>query len=399
MPAHVTFDRDCICHVDGEPFFLIGARHMPDGGTPAMLADAGFNAYRRLAFGHEISTPEPLPEADEGLYFWGYIYDRAALDHCPGYRRELEDYVRAVRNHPALLCYENLNEPAMFFQDRPLKAEPDELREGTQLLRELDPDHPIWLAHSCHRTVEFLAGYNHAADAIGCNPYPVAPRGIRQHLGFLPDGRILDCPDQSIHTVGRYTEKMMRVGGGTMPVWMLIQALANENWYSPKHTPELAGQGIDEAMILYPTFEQMRFMAYDAILAGATGLAFSMARTPVESPTWTDVKRLVCELRNLTDALTAPPADRPVEMAYTDLGFTIWDGVRVMARQRGDRLFLFAANTACDPAAVQMRMPRLTADTCAVVENEDREVPVEKGVLSDRFEPFAVHIYRLTIPG
>ena len=395
MPKVVQLDENRIAHVDGRPFFLIGARHMPEGGTPAMLAEAGFNAYRRLAFGTETSGGEPLPDPDLGIHFWSYIYDRAAFGRSSDYRGQLDEHVRQVRDHPAMLCYENFNEVAMLWRSDTPKAEPDELDEGMRLLRELDPDHPVWLAHSCERTVDTLARYNDSMDIVGCNPYPIIPQGLRQHVGIRADGRIVDCPDQTIHAVGHYTKKMMRVGGGKMPVWMLIQALANENWFNPQYSPEFAGQGIDESKILYPTYEEMRFMAYDAIICGATGLALSMHGTPTDGKEWQDVKRLVAELRGLHDALASPPADVEVEIAHADLGFTIWDGVEMLARRKGDKVYLFTANTAFDPARVTMRLSNVPSNCTAVVEAEGREAAVENGLLIDAFEPYAVHVYRL----
>ena len=47
MPEIVQIGRDRVTQVDGRPFFLIGARHMPEGGTPEILRDAGFNAFRQ----------------------------------------------------------------------------------------------------------------------------------------------------------------------------------------------------------------------------------------------------------------------------------------------------------------------------------------------------------------
>jgi hypothetical protein len=43
---------------------------MPVGGSPAMLRDAGFNAFRLTAFGTETNDPEPVPDDLEGIYFW-----------------------------------------------------------------------------------------------------------------------------------------------------------------------------------------------------------------------------------------------------------------------------------------------------------------------------------------
>ena len=395
MPSRVRFDEHRIAHVDGKPFFLVGARHMPEGGTPSILADAGFNACRVLAFGHESSSPNPLPESDFPLFFWSYIFDRAVVSRSPDYGPQLEKHVAEVKRHPQLLCYENYNEVAWSWNNNPPKALPAELEEGTRLAREMDPDHPIWLAHSCDRTVEMLAGYNGCMDILGCNPYPVVPAGMRQHVGATPDGRMIDCPDQTVHAVGKYTDKMRRVGAGRKPVWMLIQAMANENWFNPNHTPEMAEEGLDESKILYPTFEQMRFTAYDAIIAGATGLAFSMHRTPVGGKEWRDITRLVRELRGLEDALTAPPVAGPIEVSYDDLGYSIWDGVVTLMRRRGHEVYVFAANTAFDPARTTLRFPGITYSGAASVEGEDREVRVEKSVMTDDFEPYAVHVYRL----
>jgi len=403
----VTIDENRITHVDGKPFFLIGARHMPEGGTPELLRDTGFNAYRTLAFGHENSEAEEVPRdlegicfwsyIYEGICFWSYIYNRADFTKSPDHERELREKVRRLKEHPALLCYENLNEPTLLYKSGRFKAEPDDLAAGTALLRELDPNHPIWLAHSCANTVETLRRFNGCLDVVGANPYPIYVPGMRRHIGVRSDGKMLDCPDQSIHSVGRYTEKMMKVANGGQAVWMLIQAMANERWFSPDHTPEMAGQGIDESKILYPTYRQMRFMVFDAIVHGATGIALSMWNTPTGGAVWRDIRRLVGELKGMHDALCAPPVTEPVGIEYADLGFTVWDGVRVLARRLAKELYLFAVNTQFDPAEVTLRMRSLEGATRAVVVDEDREVAVENGSLSDRFEPCGTHVYRTDV--
>jgi hypothetical protein len=135
-------------------------------------------------------------------------------------------------------------------------------------------------------------------------------------------------------------------------------------------------------------------MAWDAIISGATGLALSMYRTPAQGPVWEDIKTLVAELRGLSPALVSPPLAEPVEVDYADLGFTIWDGVRALARRQGRDIYLFAANTSLDPAEASMRIPAETGQV-ALVAGEDRAVPVVKNVIHDYFEPYGVHIYRL----
>ena len=395
MASEVTIDANRITRVGGRPFFLIGARHMPEGGTPEMLRDAGFNGFRRLAFGHESGEPEAIPSDLEGIHFWLYLFDRADFTRSRDYERQLRDIVSEVRGHPRLLCYENLNEPTLFFEHDGFKAQPDDLARGTAVLRELDPDHPIWLAHCCQNAVETLRRFNPCADIVGANPYPIYVPGMRRHIGVRADGKMLDCPDQSIHAVGKYTDKMMKVAGGQLGVWMLIQALANEHWHNPEHTPEYVGQGIDESKVLYPTYAEMRFMVFDAIVHGATGVAFSMHRTPTEGAIWRAIVRLVGELAELHDALCAPPVVDPAEVSYADLGFTIWDGVRVLARRLQDAVYLFAVNTQFDPMQATVRMKSIEGATKAFVVHEGREVPVEGGAITDRFDPYDVRVYRV----
>ena len=390
----VRLNEDHTTTLNGRRFFLIGARHMPEGGTQAKLAEAGFNGFRWSAFGTESSQAADLPQPPEDLYFWAYIFDRAVFDRCRDYQLQLESLADRLKDHPRFLCYENYNEVAMRWGETDTKAGPSELIAGSRRLREIDPDHPIWLAHCCGRTVETLRAYNPCTDILGCNPYPVQPPGMKSHYGVRPDGRMFDCPDQTLHGVGRYIEKMLRLGEQRMPVWMLIQAMANEHWFDPQRGE---ADALDPTKVLYPTYDEMRFMTYDAIICGATGLAFSMYRTPVDSQAWRDVSRLVGELRLLHDVLCAPKVDEPIEISYTDLGFTIWDGVRISARRIGGSPYILAANTAFDRARAAIRMPCLVGPQSAVVVNEDRQIPIVAGCLQDDFDPFAVHVYRMDI--
>lgn len=393
---NVSFDSHRVAYVDEKPFFLLGARHMPIGGTPTILAEAGFNAYRTLAFGHDVAEPEPPPAEDEPLFHWSYLFDRTILGRNSDYRRQLEAHLRQARRHPKLLCYENTNEVARHWKGSAPSVTPEELAEGTDLVRKLDPDHPIWIAHTRHRTVETLARYSPFGDITSCNCFPIAPPDMRQHIGVREDGRVQDCPDTSLHSMGRYTRKMMQVAGGRLAVWMQVQAMAYENWFNPKHAPEMAGQSVDQSKILYPTYEELRFMAFDAILCGSTGLTFAMYKTPVDSQMWCDICRVVGELKELTPILTSPPAELSIELTYEDLGYTIWDGVLTSLRRVGDDYCLIAANTAFDPARPTITIAGLSGQATAQVLGEDRDVPIQCGILTDDFAPYAVHTYRWT---
>lgn len=404
MPNRVTVDKNRTVRVNGEPFFLIGARHMPEGGSPRILSDAGFNAFRAMAFGSETAEPDPLPDEKDNILFWSYIFDRTVFSRSPDYETVLKEHILHIKDHPALLCYENFNEPAKMSHWQPeknrAKAEPADILEGTRLIRELDPDHPIWMAHNFQRMAETLARYNPCADIIGSNCYPVMPDGgIRRYMTVRNDGRMIDCPEPTIHAVGKYTDKMMRVCGGKMPVWMLLQGMANASWLIPDNTPIPEERVLDTSKFRYPSRGELRFMVYDALISGATGFALSMYKTHVGSEAWDDIANVIGEIRDMVPVLTGTPVDAACDITYEDIGYTIWDGVILTARQsrsEGGDLWLLAANTAFDPARITLQMKDRQTVSRVQVQYEGREIPVENGSFSDSFDPYGVHIYRIT---
>ena len=114
-PTRVTIDKNRIMHIDGNPFFPVLARHIPEGGTPKLLAEAGFNGYRWTAFGTETVDTAPVPDQNEGIYFYAYIYDRAVLGQSGDYKGQLQELTRSLRDDPAFLCYENFTDRQTFY--------------------------------------------------------------------------------------------------------------------------------------------------------------------------------------------------------------------------------------------------------------------------------------------
>ena len=401
MPTKVAVGKDRVIQVDGKPFFPIAARHLPVGATPAMLHEAGFNCMRWTPFGmdrHEIDSFE-VPDDFGGLMVYPYVYNRADLSEDAEKRqRELTLLVRAVRDHPAMLCYEQRNEPAYTYRDyaRP-QSPPEGLIAGSRIIRQHDPDHPIRVGHMNCNLVATLRKYNEAVDIVGCNPYVVAPPGMRPFVGTRPDGLLVDCHDQTISAVGELTAKMMRVAQGR-PVWMQVQGMANENWFSPDHTPESRDSCPYEHHRLYPSRWQMRFMAFNAIIRGATGLSFALVRMPIDIGPWRDVCEVVGELSALHDVLASPVWEGPLDVAYTELGFSDWTGVETLVKLRDGQPWILAANTQFDPMeATFSNLPAGMAGPLDVVA-EGRELAVASGRFTDFFRPYEVHVYSARQP-
>ena len=190
--SKVTIRADRLLVLDGQPFFALQARHTPMGTTLQDVAEAGFNCFRHSVFGSLSWGPQELPEERHGLKICAYLFDRPNLRAEAKHREELVRAVEALRACPDLLAYETYNEPA-WRPDAPtvVNQRAEDLATGYQLIKELDPNHPIHQGHSASATVEALQAYNAAADIVGCNPYPVLPGHMRRHIGMRPDGRAL----------------------------------------------------------------------------------------------------------------------------------------------------------------------------------------------------------------
>lgn len=394
--SQVLVGDDRILRVNGRRFFPIGARHMPVGATPVLLQKTGFNCLRWMAFGGDANTiaATQLPKDLGGLMFYPYVFNRADFSQdAESRRRELTELVLSVREHPSLLCYEQRNEPSYTFRDHATaQGSPEGMAEGSRVLRELDPHHPIRVGHINCNLVSTLKKFNPAVDILGCNPYIVSPPGLRLHVGCRPDGLLLDSPNQTLSTVGDHTTKMMRVAEGRA-VWMQIQAMANENWFSEVHTPENKGSCLHEHHRLYPTRWQMRFMAFNAIIRGATAMEWAMYKTPVDSPVWMDIQKVIGELHELHDVLASPVWKGTLDIEYKELGFSDWTGVETLVKLHDGKVWILAANTQFDPMEATFGNLPEGVSTHLAVHGEDRQVVVKNGAFTDFFAPYEVHIY------
>src|SRR5690606_12022473 len=107
------------------------------------------------------------PDAD-GMMYYAYVFNRADFSRDRDVRRaDLERLVRAVREDDRLLCYEQLNEPA-WSRAHPSQPQgsPEGMAEGSAVIRELDPHHPIRIGHMCSNLVATLRRYNPACDIV-----------------------------------------------------------------------------------------------------------------------------------------------------------------------------------------------------------------------------------------
>src|SRR3990172_819599 len=266
--TRVTINEDHVLVLNGEKVFPIGFTMPPpfDGqtpeGKPALreLADAGGTFMRTGTSGGDW-TPATLEReqqwmdaaAQHGMYCWPFLRELGSIGPNDAKREALlREVINRFKDHPGLLVWKGEDEPE--WGKRPIAP----LVRAREIIRELDPNHPLVIIQAPRGTVETLRPYNVAGDITGADIYPIS----------YPPGTHSLLTNKSLSLVGDYTRTMMEVADGRMPVWMVLQ-IAWSGVIKPGKT------------LRFPAFAEERFMAYEAIINGARGLNFFGGNLPV----------------------------------------------------------------------------------------------------------------------
>jgi hypothetical protein len=201
--------------------------------------------------------------------------------------------------------------------------------------------------------------------------YPVIPRGIRNQYALWPDGQQGDFNNETISQVGQYTDKMRQVAGPSKPVFMVLQGFA---WESIQKDP-------DPKMMLYPTLEQARFMAYQAIVHGTNGVLYwGLHLGPANNPAWQAARAVAAELKEMAAELAARPMARRLTLEYFDTGHSLDRGIAYSMRPTKDGgALLIAVNEDKNP--VEVSFGNLGFASCGMAARE-------------AFAPFQAKVYR-----
>ena len=303
----------------------------------AEVADGGANFIRA---GRPIWSPESIDQqiaaerevldaaAAAGLGCWlqlGNVPDLPARGFAPR-EHVLTRIVGQFKGHPALGAWKGVDEPAN--PNRPQRVPAAGLVRAYKTLHETDPHHPVVITQAPGTPVAQLLAYRPAFDITGADIYPVS----------YPPGKHLGGRHRDIGIVGDVTRKMVRAAGGK-PVWMTLQiawsgVIPTEQ--HPRNVPR------------FPTLDQERFMAYQAIANGARGLAFfgghlTQIARPADAQAgwnwtfWQQVLRPLLEeltSSSVAPALVAPDARRAVKASTK--------AVELVTREAGEFLYVIA---------------------------------------------------------
>jgi hypothetical protein len=387
---------------------------LPDGQTRdgrnawAEVADAGVNFVRSGLRDWSLQQIDAQIAAERvrmdaaaahGMYTWPRLGNAGNLPAAQGSVEEqlLVRIVNGFKTHDALGAYKGVDEPA--WGGVPAAG----LVRARTKLRTIDTNHPVVITQAPLGTVASLTPYRPAFDLTGADIYPVA----------YPPGQHSDLPNKDISVVGDVTKKMVGAAGGKA-IWMTLQIA----WSGV--TPNQQRPGL---VPRFPTLQEERFMAYQAIVDGARGLVFFGGQlTQVMRPRdaqlgwnwtfWDQVLRpLLVELTSpsVLPALTAPVAQAAVTASAADVELT--------ARRSDNVLHVIAVRRGGTTSRVTLsRLPPkqsgapLTAGQVMFEYAQDplpppiqpdrqqfRSVKVENGSFKDWFGPHDVHVYRFNL--
>jgi len=361
----VDIDSQNFIRVNGKRVFPVGCYASPasEKGMQA-LADAGFTHTQSNVLPPAVLKTMLDKAQQHNIKVWVSV--SSMLDFSKDAekkKQDLRDLVAAVGNHPALLMWESIDEPAWGSQNA------DGLYEGYKFLRALDPNRPIWTNHAPRNFISTLAYYNRATDIAGCDIYPVPEPQSHSNL-----------PNRTIHVTGDETDKSIASVNGDKPVIMVLQGFG---W------AELGGKkGAANGAIL-PTFTESRFMAYDAIVHGARGINYwGTAYTERPSKFYSELKSLVSELSAMQPVLTA-------DVVAGGAAGTVKspeNAVQMQRRNVNGKTCIIAINTLKKEQRATFTIPALPANRVRVL-FENREIPIEDSRFVDAFGPYATHIY------
>lgn len=389
QPPYVTaYDGDGMIRVNGERTLIIGTYYtqLANDDRPIVerlteLKEAGFNLVHT---GMENDVQQAAADLDLMTWITVGTVDLANLEASSQKLRETVQHAAAM---PAVAFLETTDEPAWTWNEAGARVPAEALVTAYPIIKEIDPHHLLYTNHAPVNLVSTMQAYNPGTDIVAMDIYPVNPGNLGAMYALNADGHQGDLTNMTISQVGDYVDKMRQVTGPHRPLFMVVQGFA---WEMLKPAEER-----DPEKILYPTYEQSRFMAFQSLIKGANGIVYwGTGYTPRDAQMWPDLKRVVREVADLAEPLAAPALDWPLKIAYEELGHSVDKGVQTRLAEHDGALYLFTCNADKNPckAAIGGLSGRSSAD----VIHEDRTLTVESGTLTDTWPAFGVHIYRLS---
>lgn len=401
-PSRIEITSEHVLAINGKKTFTIGFTLPPAPDALAPDGKPAFRAFREAgavfirtgpmsgAGGHAtnrwderwVATEKAYMDAAAraGMYTLPWLKELSHVDPDDvAKEQKLRRIIRMFRGHPGLGVWKGEDEPQWAELNSGRDLVPG-LKRAYDIIREEDPNHPVWIVQAPRGTVAELRRHNPTHDIAGVDVYPIS---------YPPGQHVPKDDNKQISIVGDYTRKMLEVVEGSKPVWLTLQ-VAWSGVIKPGRT------------LRFPTFPEQRFMTYQAIINGARGLIYfggNLQTTLNERDKplgwnwtyWERVLRPVIEeigdRSPLAEALCAPDSRLPVEVTGGGIEFTV--------REVGDHIFLLACcREPLETREIEFRGLPQDVTVGEVLYEAPRRVQASDGVLKDWFAPWEVHVYK-----
>jgi len=386
-PTRVTIDEHNRLLLNGKPWFPIcmspgpPLRSKDPLGRDAMdtVKAGGINSFRVGAAAPDADRVEIPAEyvdwiAEHGMYAFINLREMSVLDpQFPDREARLRAVIEQFRCNPALALWKSMDEPTVGLDNRIV----DRMMSAYKFIKELDPDHPVWLNHSPGGFHNYHL-YRDVCDISGVDVYPVSiPMGVASKLA-----------NKEISCIGDYMEIVSRAMDGKRPIFMVLQVCWS-GAMPPKHVRT------------YPTFHQERYMTYQAIIKGARGLLFFGSDKGYEDQdvpygfNWTfwngvlrPLLREIGEGSELHSALLAVDSKLPIKVSGAP-------DIELAVREVGPCAYILAAKREGPESLIRFSGDFLRGEVEVLF--EERSVQAKDGSFTDRFGPNDVHVYKIPL--
>lgn len=262
------------------------------------------------------------------------------------------------------------------------------LTEGMRYLRSLDPKHYIWLNHASRNSIRALKEFNAEVDMAGCDIYPI-PANLRTGHSDLVNMR----PS----SVGDYTDRMRKAAPGKACA-MVLQGFG---WADLEVSEDEAASKL--AVGRRPTQQEQRFMAWDAIVHGASAILYwgtDYLKNPASQDArtfWEDLLEVTREIRSLDRFLVTPDAlPQPSVRVEEHYASNDGAGVRVAAKHSGGQFLVIVVNENPYPVAFAVSgLPGALEGSHlqAAHQDDDDAVLVQGHAFRDGVQGYGVRLY------
>ncbi|MBE9046136.1 hypothetical protein IQ255_17275 [Pleurocapsales cyanobacterium LEGE 10410] len=267
--------------------------------------------------------------------------------------RRAQQFVSELKTHPAVFGWYLYDEPV------PNRISPPALQQVYRAIKAEDPKHTVVVAFN--RLIR-ITEYSEALDTVMYGKYPV-----------LYNSAEFDGFQNGIFK--RLIDTGVSVTDDRHDFWFIVQAYGEDRNGRPQFNKRL------------PTATEEKYMVYSAILSGADGLFFWAHYRAQQQ--WIDsvLTPIITELQNYLPAITNGTMDDRLTVDNSAIQTSLYRDPTT------EDLLLIAVNHSESKLETAIATKNLQAYYTEILQ-ENRRLDLDRGILNDTFEPYAVHIYR-----